>query len=379
MLLGTGIMTITGVTIASQADQRQDFMSQMMQQMHQNDGNRPGQMMPVQGMQHRMGQGQGNNDEFSMMRDMMNMHGAQVPTDNPITPAKVALGKQLFYDARLSKDGTVSCNSCHDLAAAGADTTPVSTGVGDLQGERNAPTVWNSALHQAQFWDGRAESLEAQVKGPLVNPIEMAMPDLDAVEASVKAIPGYVSQFEAIFGSDSVNIDNIAKAVATFERTLVNEDSKFDTYRFSDQSVFSEQELAGLNTFTQAGCMQCHMGPDMAGPPPLVRGTGFYQEFPKFKDSLLIAKYKLAEDTGRYQTTHQESDRHVYRVPSLRNIKETAPYFHNGAVDTLEEAARVCAELQNDRQLNDQEISDITTFLATLSGEFPEQVPPVLP
>jgi cytochrome c peroxidase len=165
----------------------------------------------------------------------MGMGGVQAPADNPITPGKVALGKQLYFDPRLSKDGTVSCNSCHDLAAAGADTKPVSTGVGGAQGTRNAPTVWNSAFHQAQFWDGRAKSLEEQAKGPLVNPVEMAMPSFAAVEARVKSIPGYVAQFDKVFGKNSVTIDNIAKAIATYERTLISAQSKFDTFRFVDK------------------------------------------------------------------------------------------------------------------------------------------------
>ena len=145
----------------------------------------------------------------------MGMSTVQAPADNPITPEKVELGKQLYFDPRLSKDGSVSCNSCHDLAAAGADTKPVSTGVGGAQGTRNSPTVWNAAFHSAQFWEGRAPSLEEQAKGPLVNPVEMAMPSFDAVVARVQAIPGYVSQFDKVFGKNAVTIDNIDKAIAT--------------------------------------------------------------------------------------------------------------------------------------------------------------------
>jgi len=309
----------------------------------------------------------------------MGMGSVQAPADNPITPEKVALGKQLYFDPRLSRDETVSCNSCHDLAAAGADTKPLSAGVGGAQGTRNSPTVWNAAFHSAQFWDGRANSLEEQAKGPLVNPVEMAMPSLDAVVARVKANPGYVAQFDKVFGKNAVNIDNIAKAIATYERTLVSVNSKFDNFRFVDKGALDQNEWEGFQTFRQVGCVQCHMGPDFSGPPPLARGAGFYQKFPKFSDNAYVSKYKLLEDNGRYSVTKQEADRHVYRVPSLRNVQKTAPYFHNGSVTTLDETVRVCAKTGNNRDLTNAEVKAIVAFLNTLSGIFPEQKAPKLP
>lgn len=309
----------------------------------------------------------------------MGMMGVQAPADNPITPEKVELGKQLYFDSRLSKDGTVSCNSCHDLAAAGADTRAVSTGVGGAQGTRNSPTVWNAADHNAQFWDGRAASLEEQAKGPLVNPVEMAMPSYDAVVARVKSVPGYVAQFDRVFGKNSVTIDNIAKAIATYERTLVSRSSKFDTFRFVDKSVLSQAEWAGFQTFRQAGCMECHMGPDFNGPPPLARGAGFYQTFPRFAESALVAGYKLLDDPGRYAVTKQEADRNVWRVPTLRNVALTAPYFHNGLVPTLEEAVKVCAKGGSNRDLSADEVRSLVAFMNALSGELPKQTAPKLP
>jgi cytochrome c peroxidase len=303
----------------------------------------------------------------------------QVPADNPITPAKVELGKQLYFDGRLSKDGTVSCNSCHNLAAAGADTKPVSTGVGGALGTRNSPTVWNSAFHNAQLWDGRAPSLEEQAKGPLTNPVEMAMPSPDAVVARVKAIPGYISQFNAIFGKDGVTIDTIAKAIATYERTLISGNSQFDNFRFVDKSALSQAAWDGFQTFRAVGCVQCHMGPDFAGPPPLARGAGFYQKFPLFTTSPLIAKYKLLDDLGRFSTTQNEVDKHIWRVPSMRNVKETAPYFHNGLVPNLDEAVRVCAAGGNNRDLGQAEVKSITAFLESLSGAMVAQPVPKLP
>jgi cytochrome c peroxidase len=303
----------------------------------------------------------------------------QVPADNPITPAKVELGKQLYFDGRLSRDGTVSCNSCHNLAAAGADTKSVSTGVGGAQGTRNSPTVWNSAFHNAQFWDGRAPSLEEQAKGPLTNPVEMAMPSQDAVVARVKAIPGYVGQFNTIFGKDGVTINTIAKAIATYERTLISGNSQFDNFRFVDKSALNQAAWDGFQTFRAVGCVQCHMGPDFAGPPPLARGAGFYQKFPLFTTSPLIAKYKLLDDLGRFSTTKNEADKHVWRVPSMRNVKETAPYFHNGLVPNLGEAVRVCAAGGNNRDLSEAEVKSITAFLGSLSGAMIAQPAPNLP
>lgn len=310
---------------------------------------------------------------------MRGMAALQPPADNPITPEKVALGKQLFFDGRLSRDGTVSCNSCHDLQAAGADSKPVSTGVGGAQGSRNSPTVWNSALHGAQFWDGRARSLEEQAKGPLTNPVEMAMPSEDAVVARVKAIPGYVRQFDAVFGKDGVTIDNIAKAIAAYERTLVSGASAFDTFRFADRSALTQSQWEGLQTFREVGCTQCHMGPDFAGPPPLARGSGFYQRFPRFPGGPLAAEYKLLDDPGRMAASGQAADLNVWRVPSMRNVALTAPYFHNGQVPTLEEAVQVCAEGGLNRVLDKAQVQAITAFLGSLSGSLPPQQAPQLP
>ena len=310
---------------------------------------------------------------------MMNMMGPQVPDNNPITPEKTALGKQLYFDPRLSKDGTVSCNSCHDLAKSGADDKSVSIGVGGLKGVRNAPTVWNSSFHRAQFWDGRASSLEEQVKGPLLNPVEMAMPNAESVVARVQAIPGYAKQFDKVFGKDSLNIDTISQAIASFERTLVNNNSKFDKYRFENKDVLSQQEKKGFQSFVQTGCMECHMGPDLAGPPPLARNQGFFEKFPKFEDKALINKYNFLEDKGLFQVSKLKEDSYLFRVSSLRNVKDTAPYFHNGQVKTLDEAVKVCAKLENNRDLSDAEAKDISAFLGTLSGIFIKQVAPKLP
>lgn len=324
------------------------------------------------------GMGPGMGPGMGGMGGMM-QGTVQAPPDNPITPEKVALGRQLYFDGRLSRDGSVSCNSCHSAAAGGADGRPVSTGVGGAQGTRNAPTVWNAAFHQAQFWDGRAPSLEEQAKGPLVNPVEMGNPNFDAVVAKVKSIPGYVVQFEKLFGQEGVTIDTIAKAIATYERTLVTTGSRFDSFRFADKGALTQAEFDGFAAFRQSACTTCHMGPDFNGPPPLARGAGFYQVFPRFPDNALVAKYKLMDDPGRYTVTKNEADRHVWRVPTLRNVAQTAPYFHNGQVPTLEEAVRLCAKGGSNLDLSDRTVASITAFLRALDGQPPDQTPPKMP
>ncbi len=297
------------------------------------------------------------------------------PSDNPMSSAKIALGKQLFFDPRLSIDGTVSCNSCHNVMASGTDNRPTSVGVNGQRGGRNAPTVWNAAFLSTQFWDGRAATLEDQAKGPPLNPIEMGMPNEQAVVDRLESIPGYRRQFEAIFGS--VSYDNMAKAIASYERTLITENSPFDRHMKGDKSAMSDKAIAGMKRFNQIGCSGCHSGVNFAGP-ALETGTGFFQKFPVYNNPL-IAKYKLTDDKGRYEVTRDKADINSWRVPSLRNIATTAPYFHNGSVKTLNEAVRVMAASQLNKQLSDSEIDEIVAFLESLTGEFPEQTMPRLP
>lgn len=301
-----------------------------------------------------------------------------IPSDNPMTPAKVELGKQLYFDARLSRTGTVSCNSCHDVMRGGEDHRATSLGVDGKTGGRSAPTVWNAAFMSAQFWDGRAKSLEEQAKGPMVNPVEMGNADHAAVVARLERIPGYTRQFQAVFGgSDPLTIDNVARAIAAYERTLVTANSPFDRYVKGDQEALAPAALRGMQLVQKVGCTSCHTGPNFAGPPMSV-GHGFFMPFPRF-ESPYVAKYHLKDDTGRYQVTHQEPDRHMWRVPTWRNVALTAPYFHNGSVKTLDEAVRVMAKSQLDKTLADAEVKDVVAFLESLTGPFPEQTAPRLP
>jgi cytochrome c peroxidase len=304
---------------------------------------------------------------------------APEPADNPTTPAKVELGKMLYFDPRFSSTGSVSCFSCHNVMEGGDDHMPTSIGVHGQKGGRNAPTVWNAAFHSVQFWDGRAATLEDQAKGPPVNPIEMGMADLAAVLGRVRHIPGYKSHFEKAFGpGDVVTVDNAAKAVAAYERTLITPGSAYDHFAKGDAKALTPQQSRGLEAFAAVGCTSCHSGPAFNGPTMPV-GTGFFMKFPTFADSPYVARYDLVADGGRYESTKQEADRGMWRVPTLRNLVYTAPYMHNGAVKTLPEAVRVMASTQLNQTLTDAQVADIAVFFDSLTGPFPSQVMPRLP
>lgn len=303
---------------------------------------------------------------------------APEPADNPTTREKVELGKRLFFDPRLSSDGTVSCNSCHNVMAFGTDNRPVSVGINGQRGSRSAPSVYNAAFLSVQFWDGRAASLEEQAKGPLTNPKEMGMRDHDAVVQRVKQTPGYKESFAQVFkGRNPVTIDNLAKAIAAYERTLITPNSAFDRWARGDSQAISKAAQRGFRKVNEIGCTSCHSGPAFAGP-NLPIGTGFFQKFPTHRNNLYVKKYDLEQDSGRQQVTGDERDAHFYRVPSLRNVAMTAPYFHNGKVRGLRDAIRVMAATQLNRELSDSDVSDIYSFLLTLTGEIPEQALPKL-
>lgn len=304
-----------------------------------------------------------------------------IPKDNPQTPAKIELGKQLYFDTRLSVDDSVSCNTCHDVNKGGVDNLQFSKGVKAKFGGRNSPTVWNSAFHSVQFWDGRAASLEDQAIGPMVNPVEMAMADHNMVVAKIRAVPGYVKAFEKVFGKkngDPVNITNIAKAIASFERTLVVANSPFDKYQKGKKDAMTAEAIEGMGLFQSVGCVACHQGPNFSGP-SLPVGQGFYMKFPTFAGTDYDKKYKFSKDLGRYDVTKNNDDKNRFRVPTLRNVALTAPYFHNGAVQELDEAVRVMAKVQLNRDLSSEEVTKLVAFLQSLTGEAPKIKPPTLP
>jgi len=304
---------------------------------------------------------------------------APEPADNPTTPEKVELGRLLYFDPRFSSTGTVSCNTCHDVMLGGEDNRPVSMGVHGQTGGRSAPTVWNAAFSSVQFWDGRAASLEEQAKGPVVNPVEMGMNDLEVAMDRVRAIPGYKPYFEQAFGAkDALTVANAAKAVAAYERTLITPNSAYDRFVKGDTAALTEQQQRGMKLFAETGCQGCHSGAAFNGPSTAM-GTGFFMKFPTFTDNAYVDKYHFMDDEGRAKVTHADADKHLWKVPTLRNIALTAPYFHNGSVATLDEAVKVMAKVQLNKDLTDAQAEDIAAFLTGLTGEFPKQPLPRLP
>ncbi len=319
---------------------------------------------------------------------------APSPIDNPTTPEKIALGQILFFDKRLSLDSTLACASCHKINAdkAGADGSSVSTGIYGQQGDRNAPTVLNAAFQRLLFWDGRAKSLEQQALGPFINPVEMGMPDLASLEARVKSLPEYSGLFERAFPDiPQINSDNIAKAIAAFERTLITPNSPYDRFVQGDQHALTQKQIRGMALFQSLGCRNCHSGPNFSDA-SVFGGTSGYRIFPANPKAQFEQKYQFGADIGlaipeamRTEDTiagrvdqrgliDQDSagTPGIWRIPSLRNVARTAPYFHNGSVDTLEEAVRIMASMQLDKRLSEKELDDKTVFWTGANGGFNE-------
>ncbi|MDX9732444.1 MAG: cytochrome c peroxidase, partial [Bdellovibrionales bacterium] len=306
-----------------------------------------------------------------------------IPEKNPMTPEKIELGKQLYFDPRLSSSGTISCNSCHNVMAGGDDSVRTSFGIHGKRGERNSPTVWNSAFLSVQFWDGRENTLEDQAKGPITNPVEMGMKNHDVAVDRIRQIPGYREAFAKVFGGRAgsksvVTIDRVVQAIASYERTLITEDAPFDRFQKGDKGAISAEAKKGWETFQKVGCTSCHSGAYFAGP-KLPIGTGFFMKFPTISDADIEKKYEISKDLGRYAVTKSETDKNFWRVAPLRNIALTAPYFHNGSVNDLGEAVRVMAKVQLGQSLSKSDTRSIVAFLNTLTGEFPAQTLPRLP
>jgi cytochrome c peroxidase len=272
--------------------------------------------------------------------------------------ALVDLGRMLFFDKRLSRDRDLSCNSCHPLDRHGVDNEPTSPGARGARGRRNSPTVYNAAGHIRAFWDGRAADLEEQAKGPIVNPTEMAMPDASSVESRLRAIPGYVRAFERAFPGEAspVTYDNLGKAVAAFERGLTTP-SRWDRYLGGDESALTRREVAGLKVFTDVGCMTCH--------------TGRYLGGSTFQKAGITKPWPNQRDQGRYEVTTIPSDRMMFKVPGLRNVAKTAPYFHDASAKTLEEAVTTMAKIQLGVDLTPEEVELIVAWLGSLTGDLP--------
>lgn len=299
---------------------------------------------------------------------------AKTRTSEPITPIKapvkvnkqeVELGKKLFFETRLSKSGFISCNSCHNLATGGADNMKSSVGHGWQLGPINSPTVLNSSYNLAQFWDGRAKDLVDQAGGPIANPGEMASTHGLAVKV-LNSIPEYREEFKRVYGSSTIKIAAVQKAIAAFETTLVTPNSRFDQWLEGDDKALTKNELQGYQHFKDFGCTACHNGPAVGG-----------NQFQKF--GLIHPYAKDTKTLGRFAVTKNEADKYVFKVPTLRNVELTAPYFHDGETWSLEEAVETMAWHQLGLKPKKTEVKSIVAFLKTLTGDQPQVVLPILP
>lgn len=289
----------------------------------------------------------------------------------PIVPARqvdlgmVELGKKLYFDPRLSKSGFISCNSCHNLSMGGTDNIKTSIGDKWQQGPINAPTVLNSSLNVAQFWDGRAADLKAQAGGPIANPGEMAFSHTLAIDV-LESIPAYVREFRQVFNKPRIDIDQVTLAIAEFEKTLVTPNARFDQWLLGKADALSAQELAGYKLFKESGCVACHNGPAVGGN--------------SFQKMGIVQPYKATSPAeGRSAVTGKEIDRFSFKVPTLRNVEMTYPYFHDGAADTLTQAVDVMGRLQLGKNFTKDENARIVAFLKTLTGDQPAFMMPILP
>jgi cytochrome c peroxidase len=311
-------------------------------------------------------------DLFAKARETFKPIPAKAPAQkqNPASPARVELGRMLYFDPRLSGSQLISCNTCHNVSLGGADLQETSVGHGWQRGPRNAPTVLNAVFNVAQFWDGRAEDLKAQAKGPVQASVEMNN-DPARLVATLKSIPGYAPRFRSAFPgeADPITFDNVARAIEVFEATLLTPDAPFDRYLKGNRSALTAAEEAGLALFMSKGCAKCHDGVNVGGadydpfgvveaPPDEVRPPG---------------------DTGRFKVTSTAADKYVFRAAPLRNVAITQPYFHSGKVWRLEEAVRIMGTAQLGVGLAGDEVASVTAFLRTLTGKQPRVANPILP
>lgn len=282
---------------------------------------------------------------------------------NGLNPAKIALGHKLYFDKQLSKDGNISCNSCHNLESYGVDNLPNSPGDAGKNGDRNSPTVLNASLHSAQFWDGRAKDVEEQAGMPVLNPIEMAIPNKQFLVDRLSKIAEYKKMFNDAFPGEnnSISYDNIQKAIAAFERKLITP-SRFDQYLAGESKALTVLEKKGLASFISIGCTSCHAGNTLGG--------NKFQKFGVFGNYWDYTK-STKIDEGKYNVTKQETDKYIFKVPSLRNIEKTHPYFHDGSIKELGSAVEIMAKSQLNYELNKDEKENIVAFLKTLTGDIP--------
>lgn len=301
----------------------------------------------------------GDDIDASMLVAFSPLPAVMDSKDNPLTEEKITLGRALYYETRLSASNEISCNTCHLLSTTGADGRKTSVGHKKQAGKRNAPTVYNAAGHFVQFWDGRAKNVEEQAKGPIVNPVEMAMQSEKSVVAEIAKVKWYKEQFAKAFPGqkDPLTFDNLAIAIGAFERKLVTP-SRWDKYLGGDKNALDAAEKAGFKKFISVGCNTCHSG--------MYIGGAMYQK-------LGLAKpWPTETDLGRYEVTKKDVDKMFFKVPSLRNVEKTAPYFHDGSIGTLEEAITLMGRHQLGKELSADDVRSIATWLKTLSGDIPK-------
>ncbi|MEP9318254.1 cytochrome-c peroxidase [Pseudomonas sp. LABIM340] len=307
-----------------------------------------------------------------VLRDSANSIFKPIPeqASDKLDPNQIELGRQLFFEPRLSASHVISCNTCHNIGTGGADNVPASSGHAWQKGARNSPTVFNAVFNVAQFWDGRAKDLEEQAKGPVQNPVEMHNTPKN-VEATLRSMPEYVASFEKAFPADKqpVSFDNMARALQAFESTLITPDSRFDLYLKGDDNALDAKEKKGLQAFMSSGCISCHNGVNLGG----------QAYFPFGLVKKPDGKILPTGDKGRFEVTKTQNDQYVFRAAPLRNIALTAPYFHSGQVWDLEEAVAIMGTAQLGKQLDAGEVGDIVAFLKTVTGKQPKVEYPLLP
>ncbi|WP_236848376.1 cytochrome-c peroxidase [Campylobacter sp. P091] len=281
-----------------------------------------------------------------------------IPDSIPYNKEKAMLGKQLYMDTTLSADGKVSCNTCHDTKTFGMDNQVFSTGInGVMDTPFNSPTTFNAAFNFVQFWNGRAKDLADQARSPFTNPQEMGLNDEAEVIKIIEQNPDYKAKFNKIYGE--INMDNITDAIAEFEKTLITPNSPFDRYLNGDENAISSQAKRGWEAFKSNGCVACHQGQNVGG--TMYQKIGIFEPYPN------------QENLGRYEITKVESDKMVFKVPSLRNVAKTAPYYHDGSIPTLDACVQFMAYYQLGKFLDQQTVEDIVAFLESLTGEYNEQ------
>lgn len=281
-----------------------------------------------------------------------------LPASIPYDKEKAMLGKQLYMDTTLSADGKVSCNTCHDTKTFGMDNQVFSTGInGVMDTPFNSPTTFNAAFNFVQFWNGRAKDLADQARSPFTNPQEMGLNDEAEVIKIIEQNPDYKAKFNKIYGE--INMDNITDAIAEFEKTLITPNAPFDRYQKGDENAISEAAKRGWNAFKTNGCVACHQGQNIGG--TMYQKIGIFEPYPN------------QENLGRYEITKVESDKMVFKVPSLRNVAKTAPYYHDGSIPTLDACVQFMAYYQLGKFLDQQTVEDIVAFLESLTGEYNEQ------